>query len=130
MLSIENSEHGDIRISTSIIGKIILAEIAKCDGKVIVTNRKGKLPNRFQQLGGVDDIDNMEITMDEKGLSIRIYVLLRFGTSISATKSKLIMSISESLKRVVGIEPNSVVVVVSGMSLGKSKPKMDIEIKE
>ncbi len=130
MLSIEKSEHGDIRIATSIVGKIILAEVAKYDGKVIVTNRKGKLPSRFHQLGGADDMDNIEITMDEKGLSIRLYVLLRFGTSISATKSELIMSITDSLRRLVGIEPSSVVVIVAGMSLGKSKPKMDIEIKE
>ena len=130
MLNIEKSEHGDIRVSKAVVGRLILSEIAKYKGKVILTNSKGKLLNRFQQLSGADEIDNMEINMGEGGLEIRVFVLVRFGTSISRTTNELISGITESVRRVLGIEPAGVSVVVSGVSLGRDKPKKDIEIKE
>lgn len=129
MLYIEKTEYGEVKLMKAVIGRIILEEIAKYKGKVIVSNHKGKVPNRWQQLGGADDIGNMEITMSSQGLDIRIFVLIRFGTSISNTTNELINNIKEKIKEFIGTEPNSVAIVVSGMTLGRRMAKRNIEIR-
>ena len=75
----------------------------------------------------MDDINNMEINYGENGLDLRIFVVLRFGTSITQVANQLVDDIHEKTKETIGIEPNSVAVVVTGM-ISKNIARRHIEV--
>lgn len=118
---------GTISVTKAAIGKIITEAIHTFDGKVIISNYKGKVPGLVSKIGGMDDINNMEINLTEQGLDIRVFVVLRFGTSITQVTNKLINMIHENLKEMTGMEPNSVAVVVTGM-ISKNIAPRHIEV--
>ena len=114
MFTVE-TDLGSITVSKSAIGKIVIEAVKRFDGKVIISNHKGKVPGIVSWIGGMDDINNMEINYGENGLDLRIFVVLRFGTSITQVANQLVDDIHEKTKETIGIEPNSVAVVVTGM---------------
>ena len=114
MITVE-TEFGTITITKSVIGKIITDVIDEFEGKVIISNHKGKVPGLVSKIGGMDEISNMEINLTEQGLDIRIFVVLRFGTSITRVTSQLVDEIHRRVREMTAMEPNSVAVVVTGM---------------
>ena len=114
MITVE-TEFGTITITKSVIGKIITDVIDEFEGKVIISNHKGKVPGLVSKIGGMDEISNMEINLTEQGLDIRIFVVLRFGTSITRVTNHLVDEIHRRVREMTAMEPNSVAVVVTGM---------------
>ena len=114
MITVE-TEFGTITITKSVIGKIITDVIDEFEGKVIISNHKGKVPGLVSKIGGMDEISNMEINLTEQGLDIRIFVVLRFGTSITRVTNQLVDEIHRRVRKMTAMEPNSVAVVVTGM---------------
>lgn len=114
MITVE-TEFGTITITKSVIGKIITDVIDEFEGKVIISNHKGKVPGLVSKIGGMDEISNMEINLTEQGLDIRIFVVLRFGTSITRVTNQLVDEIHRRVREMTAMEPNSVAVVVTGM---------------
>lgn len=112
---IVETEFGTITITKSVIGKIITDVIDEFEGKVIISNHKGKVPGLVSKIGGMDEISNMEINLTEQGLDIRIFVVLRFGTSITRVTNQLVDEIHRRVREMTAMEPNSVAVVVTGM---------------
>ena len=114
MITVE-TEFGTITITKAVIGKIITDVIDEFEGKVIISNHKGKVPGLVSKIGGMDEISNMEINLTEQGLDIRIFVVLRFGTSITRVTNQLVDEIHRRVREMTAMEPNSVAVVVTGM---------------
>ncbi len=114
MFNIE-TDLGTISVSKNAIGKIITEAVNQFNGKVILSNHKGKVPGLVSKIGGMDDSNNMEINLTEKGLDIRIFIVLRFGTSITQVTNALVDQIHKNMKAMTSMEPNSVAVVVTGM---------------
>lgn len=114
MITVE-TELGTITITKSVIGTIITDVIDEFEGKVILSNHKGKVPGLVSKIGGMDEINNMEISLTEQGLDIRFYVVLRFGTSITRVTNQMVDEIHSRIKELTAMEPNSVAVVVTGM---------------
>ncbi len=69
----------------------------------------------------------MEITLSENGLDIRVFVVLRFGTSITQVTNRLADDIHSRIKTMTGMEPNSVAIVVTGM-ISKNIAPRHIEV--
>ena len=126
MFTVE-TDLGSITVSKSAIGKIVIEAVKRFDGKVIISNHKGKVPGIVSWIGGMDDINNMEINYGENGLDLRIFVVLRFGTSITQVANQLVDDIHEKTEETIGIEPNSVAVVVTGM-ISKNIARRHIEV--
>lgn len=118
---------GTITVSRNAIGKIVTEAVERFDGKVIISNHKGKVPGIVSRIGGMDDINSMEINYGENGLDLRVFVVLRFGTSITQVTNQLVDDIHEKTKETIGIEPNSVAVVVTGM-ISKNIARRHIEV--
>ena len=114
MITVE-TEFGTITITKSVIGKIIADVVDEFEGKVIISNHKGKVPGIVSKIGGMDEINNMEINLTEQGLDIRVFVVLRFGTSITRVTNQLVDEIHRRIREMTAMEPNSVAVVVTGM---------------
>jgi len=120
---------GPISISKNVIGRIVFVSVRKLKGKVIIANRKGKTPGIGKKPGVIDAINNMDITMGERGLDIKLYVVINFGTSIGLVTDNLISEISSNIRELTGLETNSVAVFVKGMISNQQVSKRNIEVK-
>lgn len=128
MLHKIETEEGTIFIEKPVIGRIILEEVKKLKGRVWVSSHKGKVPGLVSRIGGQDEMNYLEISNGQKGIDIRVYVVIRFGTSIGEVTNQLLDSIQESVKRYTDINPNSVAVIITGM-VSKQLAKRNIEVK-
>ena len=120
---------GSISFTKNVIGRIAVESIKKFDGKVRISNQKGKVPGIVKKIGGVDVINSMDIAMGDKGLDIRIFIVINFGTSIGMVTDFLIEDIYTRTKELTGIEPNSVAIIVTGMVSKQQMTRRNIEVK-
>jgi uncharacterized alkaline shock family protein YloU len=111
--SIKN-DRGTILVTKKVIARIVSDAVEQFDGKVFITNEKGKLFGAFSRLGGLDEAMNMEISFTDKGVDIRLFIVVRFGTSIGMVTTQLMDDIQRQVERVTGMEPNSLTVVLAG----------------
>jgi len=108
------TERGNILITKKVIARIVVDAVDKFEGKVFITNQNGKLFGAFSRLGGLDETINMEINFSEKGVDIRLFIVVRFGTSIGMVTTQLMDDIQIGVNQVMGIETNSLSVVLAG----------------
>jgi len=117
---------GNISITKNVIGRIVMQSVKTFQGKVAISNHKGRVKKAISSNSVINDMD---ITMGEHGLDLRIYVVINFGTSIGDVTNTLIEEIYTRVKELTGIEPGSVAVVVAGMALKKQTARRNIEVK-
>ena len=108
------TERGNILITKKVIARIVVDAVDKFEGKVFITNQNGKLFGAFSRLGGLDETINMEINFSDKGVDIRLFIVVRFGTSIGMVTTQLMDDIQMGVSQVMGIETNSLSVVLAG----------------
>ncbi|QHI73825.1 Asp23/Gls24 family envelope stress response protein [Aminipila terrae] len=128
MLYKEETENGSIIIGKAVIAKIVTETAAQFKGKVLISNYKNKATAFAAKIGVTDDINNMDITMGEKGLDIKLYIVVKFGTSIGMVTNTLINDIHDKVYQYTSIEPNSVAIVVTGM-ISKNIARRNIEVR-
>jgi len=124
----EETENGSIIIEKAVIAKIVTETVFPFNGKVLISNYKNKATTFAAKIGVTDDINNMEITMGEKGLDIKLYIVVKFGTSIGMVTNTLINDIHDKVYELTSIEPNSVAIVVTGM-ISKNIARRNIEVR-
>ena len=123
------TELGTITVAKSVIGNIVKDVIDSFDGKVIVSNSKGKITNQLPKLGSKEEYSDVVIELTEDGLlNITIYVILKFGTSIKATTEKIIKDLRTLIKETVAMDVNEIDVTVTGMMSKHIAPR-HIEVK-
>ena len=128
MITVE-TDLGTIKVANSVIGNIIKDVIDSFDGKVIISNSKGKIPNQLPKLGSKEEYSDVVIELTEEGLlNITVYVILKFGTSIKATTEKLIADIRSSIKETIAMDVNEVDITVTGMMSKHIAPR-HIEVR-
>ena len=130
---------GSIMISKNAIGRIVLESVGKFRGQATISNHKGKVSGSAKKrvsggdrkiVGGNADFSNsIDISMGPKGLDIRVYVVINFGTSIGRTTDGLIDEIHRRINEIAGITPNSVAIVVTGMISKRQMLRRNIEVK-
>lgn len=124
---------GDIHFSSNIINRIAEKAVEGCGGKVMLHNYKGALkdvmPVMASKMNLYDDsAASVEVTrVGEDGYMMKVYVLIKFGTSIKAVTSEIIDSIYENTEIILGKKPEKVVVVVTGV-VSKNIAKRHIEV--
>ena len=129
MFDISN-DLGEIHFSNNVISKICM-DAAEHAGDVRIQNYKGRytakkpgLLNAFSQTE--EDSDGVEFTETEAGLEITIYVVVRFGVSISNVANSIIDYVYEQLESAFGVKPSFVKVIVTGTA-SKTIAKRHIE---
>lgn len=122
------TKDGSISIDKGVVGKIITNAVEQFNGKVLISNHKGKVPGFGAKIGVTDDISFMDITIGKNGLEIRFFIVIRFGTSINRVTEELITNIKKNAEETTGLEVSSVAVVVAGM-VSKQTVRRNIEIR-
>ncbi len=125
---------GDIRFSQSIINKIVMRAVADSDGKALLHNFKGKYMNVVPGIASKinlydEEAGSIEVVQTEGGLAIKVYVVLRFGTSIKSITGEIIDHIYEYAGRILEQKPSKVTVVVTGI-LSKNIARRHIEVSK
>lgn len=128
MLYKEETENGNIIIEKAVIAKIVAETVVQFNGKVFISNYKNKATTFAAKIGVTDDINSMDIIMGEKGLDIKLYIVVKFGTSITKVTNTLLNEIYDKVYEFTSLEPNSVAIVVTGM-ISKNIAKRNIEVR-
>ncbi len=119
-------DEGYISVDKAVIGKIVAKAVSHFGGRVWISNHKGKIIGLRHKRADVSD--HMDISMGKKGLDLRIYIVIRFGSSISMITEQLIHDIKTDLEKYIRIEANSIALVITGL-ISKQISRRNIEIK-
>jgi uncharacterized alkaline shock family protein YloU len=122
------TKDGAISVEKAVIGKIIAEAVEQFNGKVLISNHKGKVSGFAAKIGVTDDLSSMEILLGENGLEIRFFILIRFGTSINRVTDELIKTIKKNIEEMIELEVNSIAVVVAGI-ISKHTVRRNIEVR-
>lgn len=106
-----NNEYGDIRFSKNVIVKIVEDAVERTEGRVVLMNYKG----RYRNLMPGVDTEEVAVHDGEDGMSIEIYVALRFGSSISDVCGGIMEYVSDRVEKVMGERPRLVRVVLTAV---------------
>lgn len=128
MLYREYTKQGSIIIRKPVIGRIVLEAVNQFQGRAMISNHKGKIVRIKHRYGVPDASDHMDISYSHKGLDLRIFIAIRFGTSISMVTEQLIQDIKQNIEKYTGIEANSIAIVVTGL-ISKQLTRRNIEVK-
>lgn len=123
---------GDIHFSSNIVNKIVEKAVESCDGKAMLHNYKGALKDVMPVVASKinlydESAASVEVIQLDEGFAMKVYVVLKFGTSIKAATSKIIDSIYENTEIILGKVPEKVTVVVTGV-VSKNIAKRHIEV--
>jgi uncharacterized alkaline shock family protein YloU len=111
---------GTIAVDKAVLGHIIRREADALGGKVVLSNAKGK------PVG--DDVGFFDCAWSDEGsFDLRVYVILRFGTSISVVTHALIHRLRAQIEALTGLRAQHIAIAVKGM-LSKNISRRDLEI--
>ena len=114
------TRNGTIVLDRAVLGHIIRRETAAFQGKVVLSNAKGK------PIG--DDVGFFDCAWSETGaFELRVFVVLQFGISISAVTRELIDRLRAQTETLTGVRASRVVIAVRGV-LSKNISRRDLEV--
>ncbi|MDD2217057.1 MAG: Asp23/Gls24 family envelope stress response protein [Eubacteriales bacterium] len=121
MYQVKNKK-GTVSLNKNIIGNIVIEAMSEYQDRVFLCNQKGKMLYQDPRNASM-----MDIAFDDKNFTVKFYILMRFGTSINTITNKIIDKIYEDTQSILGICPQKVTVVVSGI-ISKQIVKRNIEV--
>lgn len=107
---------GDIHFSQNIIIKIVEKAVEESNGNAILQNYKGGI-----------NASNVEFIESEEGYDLKIYIVMKFGSSIKKTTMEIIDSVYEKAEKILPSVPNKITIIVTGV-LSKNIAKRHIEV--
>ncbi|MDR2132273.1 MAG: Asp23/Gls24 family envelope stress response protein [Clostridiales Family XIII bacterium] len=114
------TQGGTITLDRAVLGHIIRREAAAFGGKVVLSSAKGK------PVG--EDVGFFDCEWSDEGsFELRVFVVLRFGASISAVTMELIRRLRARIDALTGVRASRVVIAVKGV-LSKNISRRDLEI--
>lgn len=126
------TKYGNIRYSQNIINRIVVESIESCGGKAVILNYKGKYMNVVPGLASKiniydEEAGGIEVINADDGIKIKVYIIVKFGTSIKQITAEIIDYIYEKTEAILGEKPKTVTVTVTG-TVSKNIAKRHIEV--
>ena len=116
-------EYGSIGINKSIITQMVTDAVDAYSGKARLGNAKAVF-NIFSN----DESSNIDIVWDDEGIYINIFLIIKFGTSISRVTNGIIDYIEKNIKVTFGDIPHKIRILVTGIESKQQVIKRDIEV--
>lgn len=123
----EKNEYGVISIDDNIIVQNIRDTIKSFDGRVWLANYKGKQNDLLVRLGNFDSIAQIDLSEGPEGIYTRIYIITKFGMSISTVVNKLFEVVSKILADDLELAIDDIVVELTGVVSSKGITERSIE---
>lgn len=126
------TKYGDITYSQNIINRIVVEAVNSSDGRAAILNYKGKYMNVVPGIASKiniydEEAGGIEVLKTDEGINIKVYIVVKFGTSIKKITSEIIEYIYEKTETILGERPNKVTVTVTG-TVSKNIAKRHIEV--
>ncbi len=118
-----DTEYGSIGISRSILTQIVTDAVEVYSGKAWLGNAKA-IFNIFSN----DENSNIDVVWDDEGIHINIFLIIKFGTSISRVTNGIIDYIEKNIKITFGDVPHKTRILVTGIESKQQVIKRDIEV--
>ena len=118
-----DTEYGSIGINKSIITQIVTDAVDAYSGKAWLGNAKA-IFNIFSN----DESSNIDIVWDDEEIYINIFLIIKFGTSISRVTNGIIDYIEKNIKVTFGDIPHKIRILVTGIESKQQVIKRDIEV--
>ena len=117
------TEYVSIGINKSIITQIVTDAVDAYSGKAWLGNAKA-IFNIFSN----DESSNIDIVWDDEEIYINIFLIIKFGTSISRVTNGIIDYIEKNIKVTFGDVPSKIRILVTGIESKQQVIKRDIEV--
>jgi uncharacterized alkaline shock family protein YloU len=127
MLYKEKTGRGRIKYGENIIGGIARQAILATDGRAVPSDAKGRQIKGDGAFGSSDDT-LVDATFVDGRLNAKIYILVRFGSSISKVCDDIDRDFRATVPGIIGAEAGELTIVVKGL-LSKNVSKRNIEVK-
>lgn len=126
----ESNDYGTISVLDSVISDIIIEEIKKYNGKIDITNSRGRsVPKLYKSVGG-SSAANIQIDTDDDGrLDIKLHIVLKFGMSIKKTTDEIAENIRKQIKTATGSNPARITLIITGV-VSKKFARRNIEVEK
>ena len=118
-----DTEYGSIGINKSIITQMVTDAVDAYSGKARLGNAKAVF-NIFSN----DESSDIDIVWDDEGIYINIFLIIKFGTSISRVTNGIIDYIEKNIKVTFGDIPHKIRILVTGIESKQQVIKRDIEV--
>ena len=118
-----DTEYGSIGINKTIITQMVTEAVDAYSGKAWLGNAKAVF-NIFSS----DESSNIDIVWDDEGIHINIFLIIKFGTSISRVTNGIIDYIEKNIKVTFGDVPSKIRILVTGIESKQQVIKRDIEV--
>lgn len=118
-----DTEYGSIGINKSIITQMVTDAVDAYSGKARLGNAKAVF-NIFSN----DESSNIDIVWDDEEIYINIFLIIKFGTSISRVTNGIIDYIEKNIKDTFGDIPHKIRIFVTGIESKQQVIKRDIEV--
>ena len=118
-----DTEYGSIGINKSIITQMVTDAVDVYSGKAWLGNAKAVF-NFFSN----DENSNIDIVWDNEGIYINIFLIIKFGTSISRVTNGITDYIEDSIGSTFGDIPHKIRILVTGIESKQQVIKRDIEV--
>lgn len=118
-----DTEYGSIGINKTIITQMVTDAVDAYSGKARLGNAKAVF-NIFSN----DESSNIDIVWDDEGIYINIFLIIKFGTSISRVTNGIIDYIEKNIKVTFGDIPHKIRILVTGIESKQQVIKRDIEV--
>lgn len=127
MVHKKETQIGSITVSKNVISQIVSKVAAKFEKKVVIGDYRKSANQIAYKMGAITEHAAIEVVNSENGMDIRVYVMVKFGTSINHVTKIMIEGIHDEVEKIFGEEPNSVAVIITGI-ISKHVVKRNIEV--
>ncbi|MCF0150367.1 MAG: Asp23/Gls24 family envelope stress response protein [Firmicutes bacterium] len=115
MLAREKNEFGYISLNNALLEQIIDHALKKHSDNARLANYNGNGAEPVWMLIGLDNMAEKEVVVDENGVFIRLYLVIRFGQSISGICEDMIASIRNDIVDLLQLPVKNIEIVVTGV---------------
>jgi uncharacterized alkaline shock family protein YloU len=127
MLYREVNHIGAVSINHSVVDEMIADAFIACEDKAWLANYKGAVSDMTIRLRNYDALAEKVVKMTEKGIFVRLYIMLRFGSSISEVTAGIMDRLAFSMLEYLELPIDNIEVIVTGI-LSKNVAKRNIRM--
>ncbi|MDR0596325.1 MAG: Asp23/Gls24 family envelope stress response protein [Clostridiales Family XIII bacterium] len=124
MLYKERTEKGKIKFGGNIIGGIARRVIADTDGRALAADSRGRI---VKGLNGAGDDQVVDAGIEGGALNVKLYIVVRFGSSISKVTADIDRAFREAVPAITGLDVGELNIFVKGL-ISKNVTKRNIEV--
>ena len=126
MLHQETNEYGVITIDNNYLNQLINESLKPYEGKVFKAHYKGGSQNFLIRLGNFDALSEIIASESEKGVYVKIYLMVKFGISMGTMANAVIQNIADAVTNDLGLTIDDIIVEITGMIMSKGIVKRNI----